>query len=505
MHQEPLLPRATPSTRGVAAAGVSALLDALEARVIECHSMMVVRHGHVVAEGWWAPFSPDRPHLLYSLTKSFTSVAVGLAVHDGLLALDDRVVDVLADRVPDPVSPRAAQLTVHDLLSMSTGHTDDTLEAAWTLAPDDLVRGFLRVTPEQPPGSCHAYNNPTSYVLARMVERVTGRTLPDLLDERLFGPMGVRGAEWERLRGGGTFGFHGLYLTTEAVAAFGELLLREGRWRGRQLVPSDWVALATRRHIGTAQFEDGSRGADWLEGYGYHFWRSRHGFRGDGAMGQFCLVLPDADAVVAVTAATARSQDLLDTVWEYLLPSLTTAGDPARNQAGDAAGDGVGDPIRDRELAERSARLAIPMVVGDLRPDSRATGVVRTEDAMSALPAGSEIAVEPRPGGWTLRIDTGGVTVEVAVGHGEWRESSPLGRPVVAAGGWQGPTFVADLFVITGPSRIRLTVDASGAVARWNIPPLVGPQLIPQLRSPLITRPDLSGTDAVPASATRVR
>ena len=158
--QRALLPRSTPADSGISSRAVGALLDQLEAQSIECHS------------------------------KSFTSVAVGLAIADGLLSLDD------------------------------------------------LVKGFLRVLFSAPEGTQHVYDNSTTFILARMVERVTGRGLPELLDERLFKPMGIEGAEWDRVASGAAFGFHGLHLTTEAVAAFGELLLRGGRWGDRQLVPT---------------------------------------------------------------------------------------------------------------------------------------------------------------------------------------------------------------------------------------------------------------------------
>ncbi|HEX8631722.1 MAG TPA: serine hydrolase, partial [Catenuloplanes sp.] len=300
-RQRRLLPRSTPTASGVSSRAVAALLDRLEAESVECHSIMVVRHGHVVAEGWSAPYSAERPHLLYSLTKSFTSVAVGLAVADGLLSLDDRVVDVLPDHVPVDISEQGRRLTVHHLLSMTTGHREDSLAEAWQLEPDDLVKGFLRVPFPEAEGTRHTYDNPTTYILARMVERVTGRGLPALLDERLFEPMGVEHAEWDRLASGAVFGFHGLHLTTEAVAAFGELLLRGGLWGDRQLVPRDWVRLATRKHIDVPQAEDGSRDADSARGYGYQFWMSRHGYYGDGAFGQHCVVVPSLDLVVAVT------------------------------------------------------------------------------------------------------------------------------------------------------------------------------------------------------------
>lgn len=188
------LPRSTPAAEG---------LDRLDELSIECHSLMVVRHGRVVAEGWWAPYSADRPHLLYSLTKSFTAVAVGIAVGDGLLSLDPRLGDVLPAYDSD--------LTVEHLLTMTAGHDDDSLAEAWTHAPHDLVEGFLRVPFPHPAGTRHAYGNATTFVLARIVEQVTGQDLPAFLDERLFRPMGIAGAEWDRVASGAAFGFHGLH------------------------------------------------------------------------------------------------------------------------------------------------------------------------------------------------------------------------------------------------------------------------------------------------------
>ncbi|MFG2358442.1 serine hydrolase domain-containing protein [Streptomyces sp. NPDC048521] len=293
--QRTLLPRSTPAASGMSSRSITALLDRLEALSVECHSIMIVRHGRVVAEGWWAPYSAERPHLLYSLTKSFTSIAVGLAIADGMLSLDDRVADVLPDHVPDDISEQGRRLTVHHLLSMTTGHRTDSLAEAWQREPGDLVKGFLRVPFFDAEGTRHAYDNPTTFVLARMVERATGRSLPELLEERPFEPMGVDHAEWDRVASGTAFGFHGLHLTTEPVAAFGELLLRGGMWGDRRLVPREWVELATGRHTATLQLEDGSGDADYLHGYGYQFWMSRHGYHGDGSFGQQCVVVPSHD------------------------------------------------------------------------------------------------------------------------------------------------------------------------------------------------------------------
>jgi CubicO group peptidase (beta-lactamase class C family) len=454
---------------------IAALLDRLEALSVECHSIMVVRHGHVVAEGWWAPYSAERPHLVYSLTKSFTSVAVGLAIADGLLSLDDRVVDVLPDHVPADISEQGRRLTVHHLLSMTAGHRTDSLAEAWQLEPDDLVKGFLCVPFTEPEGTRHTYDNSTTFVLARMVERVTGRGLPELLDERLFKPMGIDHAEWDRVASGAAFGFHGLHLTTEAVAAFGELLLRGGVWGDRQLVPREWVELATRRHIDTLQLEDDWASPDFLCGYGYQFWMSRHGYLGNGAFGQQCVVVPSHDLVVVVTAAVDEGHALPGVFWDCLLPGV------------DQTGNGHDDEV----LADRLRRLSFAPVPGSAAAERSVEARLDASAEDSALPDGTTVIVDPVDGGWLLGLGSG---LNVEVGHGEWRESSPLGRPVVATGAWQGNTFVADLYVITTPHRVRVTVDADAgtAVATWSTVPLTSPSLALHLQSPLMTRPDVA-------------
>ncbi|WP_337590360.1 serine hydrolase domain-containing protein [Kribbella sindirgiensis] len=470
-----LLPRSAPGAVGVSGRSVLELLDRLEAESVECHSIMVVRRGHVVAEGWWAPYSAERPHLLYSLTKSFTSIAVGLAVADGLLALDDRLVDVLPDHVPDDVSEQGRRITVQHLLTMTAGHAEDSLEEAWRREPGDLVKGFLRTPFAAPEGSQHTYDNSTTFVLARMVERVTGRGLPEFLDERIFKPMGIDHAEWDRVASGAAFGFHGLHLTTEAVAAFGELLLRGGVWRGRQLVPREWIELATRRHVDTLPLPNWRRNPEFLFGYGYQFWMSQHGFHGNGAFGQYCVVAPAHDLVIVVTGSIEQEHALPGLFWECLLPSL---------DAPESAAD-------DELLADRLRQLTFTPVQGEANPERSAKARLKASTPDSPLPDGTTVTVDPAGDGWRLRL---GELLDFEVGHGEWRESSPLGRPVVATGAWQDNTFVAELFVITSPHRVRVVVDAEAgtAVATWNTLPLTGPNLVLHVQSPLMTRPDVS-------------
>jgi CubicO group peptidase (beta-lactamase class C family) len=478
--QQALLPRSTPAAAGISPRAITALLDQLEAHSIECHSIMVVRRGHVVAEGWWAPYSAERPHLLYSLTKSFTSIAVGLTVTDGLLSLDDRVVDVLPDHVPAGISEQGRRITVHHLLTMTAGHATDSLTEAWELEPHDLVKGFLRVPFAIPEGTRHMYDNATTYVLARMVERVTGRNLPELLDDRLFHPMGIDHAEWDRVASGAAFGFHGLHLTTEAIAAFGELLLRQGRWGDRQLIPSEWVERATSRHIETLPLPNWKPNPDFLNGYGYQFWTNRHGYHGHGSFGQYCLVVPSHDLVIAFTGAVDPTDALPGLFWDHLLPHLdapTTAHQHA--------------------LTNQLQHLSLKPVPGSATPtdhlgadhSTKATIDATSDD--SALPHGTTVRVDPTDDGWILHL---GASLTLEIGHTTWRESSPLGRPVVATGAWRHNTFIADLYVITTPHRVRviLNADTGTATARWNVVPLTTPNLLLHLQAPLMTRPDVA-------------
>ncbi|WP_245923050.1 serine hydrolase domain-containing protein [Paractinoplanes atraurantiacus] len=494
------------------------MLDWFEQRAVEGHSLMVVRHGHVVAEGWWAPYSAERPTLLYSVTKSFTSMAVGLVIADGLLSLDDRVVDVLPDHVPDDISERARRVTVHDLLSMTAGHGEDSLAEAWELSPGDLVAGFLRV-PFGHDG--FAYDNATTFVLARMVERVSGRDLRELLDERLLRPMGIEHAEWDRVASGKAFGFHGLHLTTEAVAAFGELLLRGGRWGDRQLIPGEWVERATRPHSVRVPLED-----DSASGYGYQIWIGEHGFYADGAFGQHCVVFPSLDLVVVVTSHSPEPWTTPNAIWDCLAPGIDhpdtpqddallaarlrtlsfplvegaarAASSPARAASSPARAvpsparavpspaRAASSPARAASTPARAASSPARAVPSPARA-APSPAVVAAPD--SALPEGSTVRVEPVGGGWRLHLESIGA---VEVGHGAWRESAPLGRPVVASGAWQGDTFVAHLFVITTPHWVRLVIDGDKATAIWSVVPLTKPDLALHLRSPLMTRPDVA-------------
>ena len=254
------------------------------------HSFMLLRGGKVVAEGWWYPYNPDSPHRLYSLSKSFTSTAVGLAVEEGLMSLDDLVLDHFPEEAPAEPDENLAAMRVRDLLRMNTGHLKEQADAFWSTERDTWAESFLAVPVGLKPGTHFVYNTGATYMAGLMVQRLTGGTLIDYLTPRLFAPLGIEGATWQSDDEGYNVGGWGLRIRTEDIARFGQLLLQRGMWDGRRLLPEWWVAEATALQTANGSDPD----SDWDQGYGYQFWRCRHNaYRGDGAFGQYCIVMPD--------------------------------------------------------------------------------------------------------------------------------------------------------------------------------------------------------------------
>ncbi|HSO55743.1 MAG TPA: serine hydrolase domain-containing protein, partial [Actinomycetes bacterium] len=344
------LPRSAAAAQQVDPAAVLAFVEAVEADpAIELHSLMVVRHGHVVAEGWWAPHTPERTRLLYSLSKSFTSTALGLALEEGRFGLDDPVVSHFPEFDDEITDPRSRSVTLGHLASMASGHNRDMLQEALTGDPREPVRGFLLVAPEEEPGSVFAYSQPCTYTLAAIIQRATGMRLSEYLRPRLFDPLGIGEVGWLTWLPGREQGFSGLFARTEDVAKLGQLYLQRGRWGEDQLLGERYVEQATSRQVDTPNQDN----VDWRQGYGFQFWMARHGYRGDGAFGQFCVVLPDHDAVVAITGGTEAMQAVLDNLWQHLLPGL----DAART-----------DDAAQQELDQRLDGLSLPALVAKPSP-----------------------------------------------------------------------------------------------------------------------------------------
>lgn len=372
------LPRSTPEAQGVSSQGILDFVQAAEANIHELHSFMLVRHGKVIAEGWWSPYAAERLHMLFSLSKSFTSTAVGFAVSENRLTVDDKVLSFFPDDAPETVSENLAAMRVRDLLSMSTGHTTDTTAALHASEDGNWTKAFLAQPVEREPGTFFLYNTGATYMLAAIVQKLTGEMLIDYLKPRLLEPLGIEDSWWEVSPQGVNTGGYGYNVHTEAIAKFCQLYLQKGEWNGQQVIPQAWVEEATGWKISNGDDPN----SDWAQGYAYQFWRCRHGaYRGDGAFGQYGVVLPEQDAVLAITSGLGDMQPPLDLVWKHLLPAMQDAPLPE-------------NPATQAKLTEKLGSLAILPPQGE--PSS----------PLAANISGQAYKLEPNP----LGIDT--VTLE---------------------------------------------------------------------------------------------
>jgi len=417
------LPRSTPEAQGVPSRAIAAFVDAAERDVQYLHSLVVARGGHVIAEGYWAPFDGASPHMLFSLSKSFTSSAIGMLVGDGRLKVADKVLDFFPDEAPANPSPYLRQMTVHNLLTMNSGHDVDPTRAI-RQAKVDWVRAFFEAPLVHEPGTRFVYNSGATYMCSAIAQKITGQRLLDFLGPRLFEPLGIENPTWEQSPQGIDTGGWGLKVRTAEIARFGQLYLQRGVWQGKRLIPEEWVAAATSAQVPNASPGNPNEGKpDWEQGYGYQFWRCRHNaYRGDGAHGQYCLVLPDQEVVIATTSGTVDLQRVLDLVWEHLLPAFGAVPLPA-------------DPAASDALEQRLAGLKLPTPTGA---------------AASSTPRRGYTLDDNDAGVRQITFEDGAVVLDgqrLQLGYGEWIRGElslpnfpsvgqPASSKVAAAAAW---------------------------------------------------------------------
>jgi CubicO group peptidase (beta-lactamase class C family) len=441
------LPRNSPESQGISSSALFAFIEAADKNIESMNSFMLVRHGQVVAEGWWAPYHAESPHSLYSLSKSFTSTAVGLAVAEGKLSVDDEVLNFFADDAPKEPSKNLKAMRISDLLRMSTGHEAEpkrTPETPWT-------KNFLAQPVPHKPGTHFLYNTSATYMLSAIVQKATGMTVLDYLKPRLFEPLGIEHPTWETSPQGITTGGYGLSIRTEDIARFGQLYLQKGTWNGKQLVPAAWVEAATAR-----QTSNGSNPkSDWDQGYGYQFWRCRNGaFRGDGAFGQYCVVMPEQDAVIAITSGVKDMQAVLNLVWDKLLPAMSPA------------------PLATDDESRKKLELMLSGLT--LRPQEGSASPAQAANKTYVFPAN-----EPKLEAITLQSDDKGDAVtllarfagiehKIQCGHGAWKNgriaySTFHDQPAAVSGAWTADdTFKAKICFYETPFIITVNLKFSG-------------------------------------------
>ena len=416
------LQRSTPEAEGVSSNGINNFIDAVSKSKHELHSFMILRHGKVVSEGWWNPYRNDLKHTLYSTSKSFTASAIGFAISEGKLSVDDKVISFFPEDLPAVVSTNLAELKVKDLLSMSVGHEKEASTIVAT--SNNWVKDFLNTPIKYQPGTKFLYNSPATYMLSAIVQKVTGQKVVDYLKPRLFDPLGINGMDWEIDPKGINTGGWGLRLKTEDMAKFGQLFLQKGKWNGKQILPASWVEEASTMKImqdpnATQVRKDSS---DWLQGYCYQMWRCRNnGFRADGANGQFIIVLPEKDAVIAITAEAPDMQGEINLIWKYLLPAFQDKKLPS-------------NPKLLESLKEKIASLALPISTKNTHSTMESIISGKKYSVISGEKSFQGLSVEFKNNTCIMSLITDSTTHKIPFGLGKWElsETTKFGPYLVA-------------------------------------------------------------------------
>lgn len=305
-------------------------MEAASKEGLDIHSIMILQHGKVIGEKWQSKGDPLVPHIMNSASKTLTSTAAGFAVAEGKLNLDDKVISFFPDKLPVIVSENLAAMTVRDLLTMTCGQ-EKANTTAQRQTKQDWVEAFLAEPVPQKPGTYYTYNGLGTYMVSAIVQKAVGEKIFDYLTPRLFRPLGIVGVSWDESPQGINCGGWGIYLKTEDMAKIGQFYLQKGKWNGAQLLSESWINEASTAHVSSRAGgmtdeiykKNDPEHNDWLQGYGYQIWRSRHNtYRADGARGQFIIVMPDKDAVVVITGDIADMATELNLVWNIVFPEL---------------------------------------------------------------------------------------------------------------------------------------------------------------------------------------
>ena len=315
-------------------------------------AVVVLQHGKVIGERYMNGWQRDSSHHMWSTSKSYTALAVGFAMKEGLLTLEDRVCTYFPEYFDKYIDGSEqgeyiAAGTIRDYLVMATGQTEDPtwrgilymrekhpevimddnlrcLGAYYEAAERNLLEDLFLVPFTTAPGTQNCYNSFATYVLSAIVQKVTGEKTVDYLDQRLWKPLGMNKPEWFEINGVSAGGW-GLLLSAEEMAKTGQMLLDNGKYAGKQVVPADYLAEAVSPYFtwDPPTFASLEEQPSYHQGYGYQFWLNGDGYNTAGAQGQFIIVLPKYDAVI-VGIADIKDDDHkeMGLMWKHIVPVL---------------------------------------------------------------------------------------------------------------------------------------------------------------------------------------
>ena len=385
----------------------------------DIHHVVIARKNSIIAEGDFGPFDKNEVHTLYSCSKTFTMLAIGMLIDDGKLRLTDKVVDLLPDKAPKRQSASLKAMTVKHLLIMGAG-----IKPSLTLRQesDDWAKAWL-AQPVTKLGKFQ-YDSMCTFMLSAIVQRITGKKLLEFLNERFFYPLGIYEADWEESPDGINVGGWGLRLTAESMAKAGICIMNKGKWEGKQLVSSKWIDEASRKHINYSN--PGKKPTDTNQGYCYQMWRCLQpgAFRADGAYGQFIVMVPDYELVVVITGVSKNTGKELACIWNYLIPGVKDIPAPVYDDKG-------------RQLMKEMTRMDVSLHLKTLSLTRNDFDSVKMELGPNAR-SYKTMTIEFWENNHGLRIDNGcrmkivrtdGTIVEYPFMFGDWAKQTTTQAP----------------------------------------------------------------------------
>ena len=445
----------TPEAEGVSSKALLNFLNRLDA-MDYLHGLTVFRHGKVILQCSWHPYDASTPHHLFSLSKSFVSCAVGFAVQEGLLKLTDTLGELFPEYAEDAeISAEAKAVTVRNLLTMRGGQQNCHLgEFIFNESIKPFVQRFLEVPMFTRGGEAFVYNSGNTFMLSAIVQKLTGMKVVDYLQPRLFAPLGIEAPFWDEAPEGISLGGWGLHLSLESLSRFTKLLSDNGKWNGKQLLPPEYLKEATSFQSDNSC----NKNRDWENGYGYQFWQCSHpgAFRGDGACGQYALVIPDYDMAVTTLSGLSDMGRILTVIWDELLPAI----------AGDAPVEPV--PADQQALAERAAALEMPRPQGAFGTSLTDCRFTLDENTWKY----ETLECQFHAAGGKIILGRNGMTSEIPFGYGRWERGyapelfgrfSPVGGDIAATAAWEKEgTLLLNIALLNHPTFAEVKLEFGG-------------------------------------------
>lgn len=426
--------RTAPTNVGIEPKQIMLMYDSLmNSELTEIHHVVVMVDGKIVSELHPQPFRAEHRHTLYSVSKTFTAVAVGLLVDDGLLSVDDALGKYYPEYMNDEIDPRLRDIKVKDILTMRSGFKT---QGGMRNSQEHWVKYYLSRPLFADPGTRYSYDSIETYLLSAIVQKITGKTVLELLNERVFRPMGITDVEWERCPEGVVVGGWGIYLSSHSQALFGQLLLQQGEWNGKQLISKEWVKeMMTVRVVRDAN------------DYGYQIWLCEYpgAWRADGAFGQYIIIVPQKNMVVVLNQCSrSKGWPERSNIWHTVVKNALNCAIEAK-------------PAELKALSDYENSAKLPLLQGD------------STNVLAKRYDGKTFTLNKNKLGWKsvkfgfadgktilTIVDAEGAKSDIELGYKKWITSELAGYPhysISAKGRFSG---------ITGPFY-------TGSCYAWNV------------------------------------